>query len=102
MKEWVLRIISFLLVVFVIAGPYIVIRELTNFEKGQSTKAQRVWLMCWLVAGQAFNGIAPSHMGAFNRVCQPLLISFLVCPAAVGGFVVVAKMMMADMVCTRI
>ena len=99
---------AFTIAVFIFGAiPFIVIGVLTHFKKGDSTTAQRVWTMMWLVLGILFGLV--SEAGDWQGVKydsveetnpQILLASRVICVGlygfpAIGGFVVVGQMMKA-------
>ncbi|KAE9380794.1 hypothetical protein N431DRAFT_552886 [Stipitochalara longipes BDJ] len=84
--------------------PYVVIAALTKFEKGASTKAQRIWIMTWLCVSQGY--MLWSWMERI--ILMPLLLVLpslqwtilteilrivLFAVPAIGGLVVVAQML---------
>jgi hypothetical protein len=77
--------------VFVIAmaAPYAIIGGISGFQDGESTRAQRGWTISWLVFGQVFGGLLGPREYFFLPWGAP----------AIGGFVVVGQMIMADGVC---
>ncbi|KAI0948186.1 hypothetical protein AcW1_009769 [Taiwanofungus camphoratus] len=96
--------------------PYIVILVLTGFKKGNSTKAQRAWMMSWLSIGNFFSAYGWDSKpltrmlrgfrhgsGGKRRVESvftfviPVLLTFAIFAVpAVGGYVMVAKMYLED------
>ena len=104
---------AFTIAVFIFGAiPFIVIGVLTHFKKGDSTTAQRVWTMMWLVLGILFGlvfeagdwqGVKYDSVEETNP--QILLASRIICVGlygfpAIGGFVVVGQMMKAYGTCT--
>jgi hypothetical protein len=77
--------------------PLAIIGGLSQFHKGSSTKAQRVWTMVWL-AISVFLG--PSV--ALLEIKKGLVVLFYVGAPAIGGFVVIAQMMMEYGNCVRL
>jgi hypothetical protein len=54
-KLWIFRVVFLVVLeILLFATPFIVMGTLTSFEKRQSTTAQRVWTMMWLVISMAF------------------------------------------------
>lgn len=74
---------------------------LTHFRKGQSTHAQRIWTMTWLVLGIAYNKDDPDIIPGW-RMRYMLLKRALHCAPAIGGFVVVSQMLMDYGRCIRV
>jgi hypothetical protein len=75
---------------------------LTNFDNGESTRSQRVWIMLWLVLSQVLGGILLLREKVGASVEDVLISTFVTLffsPASIGGFVVVGQMMIADQVC---
>jgi len=85
------------------AAPYVVMKALTNFDNGESTRSQRVWIILWLVLSQV-SGVfilvlqKVGDRGGADEVIN-LLATLFLSPASIGGFVVVGKMMLGDQVC---
>jgi hypothetical protein len=91
-------------------APYAIMKALTNFDNGQSTRSQRAWIMVWITFTQV---LGPFGFGAYNYysrvssnpVRAPLATIFLTLVysvGSIGGFVVVGKMMLDDLVCVTI
>jgi hypothetical protein len=85
-------LLTFLGYVFFVI-PYAVIGGLTQFHKRQSTTAQRVWIMVWLVFDTLFGYLAriPDWLN-HNELTRFLSLVILAAPG-VGGFVVVGQML---------
>ncbi|MCJ1401530.1 hypothetical protein MMC11_004745 [Xylographa trunciseda] len=95
--------------------PIIINGCLSHFQTGQSTLAQRVWIMIWLVFGVVIGPIttmadfAGSHLrtgngdlaNSFVLVCA-IGFAILYAPPAIGGFVVVAEMIKQYGTCVQI
>lgn len=96
---WIAKIAVY----FFAAVPVIIILLLTGFKEGQSTESQRAWMMTSLAVGESY-GI--SFYSLRTRVvktvedCLVLVLGLIVGTAVIGGFVVVAQMMLQDEVCT--
>lgn len=91
---------------------------LTKFDNKQSTGQQRAWIMVWLVFGQIFGhlvfwlrgNVAPLELRRrFPCMRNPIMHHLIVLPVilvagvgAVGGFVMVARMMLQHEVCRTI
>lgn len=77
---------------------------LTHFNGQQSTELQRGFVMAWLVLGQVYGWLLYSLLGSNGMLIERvrLFVTLIVGAGAVGGFVVVGQMMMADEVCTVI
>lgn len=86
------------------------IKLLTNFEPGQSSFSQRIWILLWFGVGQVYGlceyAISVGHSAITradrrNRIVIALqLVGILGTGAcAVGGFVVAIQMMLDDEVC---
>lgn len=88
---------------------------MTGFRSANSTLAQGIWIILWLVTGQvcmilAF-GVVDLRNGLGVSPAGPTLEAFAVAGAvvgfcvvvvsAIGGYVVVAQMILQDMVCFR-
>ncbi len=117
-----LGIVSCAGVLSILALPLAVVGGLSSFREGaMSTHAQRVWTMTWLAFGifigptvelfRASNMVALSTPGQYYNVTnrrspygKAFLASMLIFygAPAVGGFVVVAQMLMAYGVCFKI
>lgn len=77
--------------------PLAIIGGLTSFHAGGSTAAQRGWTMAWLVTGIGM-GITP-FMGTDSIEKRGLVIY---CAPAIGGMVMVGKMLMEYGHCVKI
>ena len=104
----VLLLFSWFLLLLGIVTPYIILTLMTNFDAGESTRAQRSWTMAWLVVGEVY-GLLASVAGWFFwleeadtdsglRVSGLLLLGAVA--AAVGGFVVVGQMLIVHGQCS--
>ncbi|KAI5848430.1 hypothetical protein DFP73DRAFT_591950 [Morchella snyderi] len=94
--------------------PYILIYALTRFQKRENTVWQRSWFLSALVFGQVFPflvGIADDRIKDFfqeffpfkiPRSSQRLLFALLLSAPTVGMFVIVARTILQDQVCTEI
>jgi hypothetical protein len=106
----------FLAVLVVNAVSIAIVGGLSHFRKGESTTAQRVWTMTWLVFGSVtgFNvAMVPSldvpgekEKGTSEEALSSrstTMIGFIACfcAPAVGGFVVVGQMLYAYGNCIR-
>ena len=97
------------------AIPYIIMKLLTNFDKRQRTKSQRTWILVWLAFSQYFGPVIALlrlFIQKFSRVkiqqnpamiqlwmlCNTVLLSV----PSIGVFVIVGKMILDDVVCTKI
>lgn len=103
--------------VAVLIIPHVFIFLLTNFHKGHSTKAERRWMMSWLVFNQLLS-VCGVFLAPFHAIFSMLgaagpgeLITFLMflcaCIGALiyaipafGGFVVVGKMLLEYTPCS--
>jgi hypothetical protein len=97
-SAWIIAIVA-------LAAPYVIIAALTGFQSKQSTSSQRGWLMSWLVMGQVF-GVLMSTLqltrgaGDENTFLGILILLVSICGAPpIGGFVVVAEMILSLPVC---
>ena len=115
--EAVFYLLAWILFFGAIAGPYIIIAALTNFNKQQSTITQRVWIMLWLVFGQIagfllliINGVVFNHqlgtagVTGKRRVIPVLFVNFIsmvlcIIPG-IGGYIVVARQIKENGLCT--
>ena len=94
-----------------------IIAALSAFRKGSSTRSQRVWIMTWLAIDSFFGATFGSAVkfvkvhskfarehGYLGHVALTLHILFQICAIvpAVGGFVVVGKMLVEYGSCTAI
>jgi hypothetical protein len=87
--------------------PYVFISILSGFRKGDSTSAQRGWLMSWLVFNQisSFFGFSFAISDG-NDIANPELAAGLVAlyllwsTPAIGGFVVVGRMLLEFGTCS--
>lgn len=94
-----------------------IVGGLSHFHKGDSTTAQRVWTMMWLVFGffmGFYIAVIPSldeprdtnraakMSDIHERAVPTALVALVTMAPAVGGFVVVAQMLRAYGVCTTI
>lgn len=105
---------AFLIVPLIFGAiPLAVIDGLTHFKKGDSTTAQRVWTMMWLVFGIFFgplfevsyywHGVTENserERDALDALASEIIFLGLVGCPAIGGFVVVGQMMKAYGTCT--
>ncbi|KAF9458546.1 hypothetical protein BDZ94DRAFT_1270308 [Collybia nuda] len=91
------------LTVVVLLGvfPHVFIFLLTRFRKGHSTRAERAWMMSWLVFNQFFAqvgldfGEARSVIGiSWYGVIMFYLATLIYATPAIGGFVIVGKMLL--------
>lgn len=83
------------------AVPYVTIYLLTGFDGRDSTDTERGFTMAWLAIGQAYGWILyslPEQNGLFNQL-RMLALTLTVSGGAVGGLVVVGRMMIGDEVC---
>ncbi|KIW29951.1 uncharacterized protein PV07_05735 [Cladophialophora immunda] len=94
-REWNL---IFCGAIVVSAIPIAVMGIMTHFHEGESTHAQRVWIMTWLVFGIVF-GDERFLVGA---VVQDPTARWIYAPPAIGGFVVVAQMLVAYGSCRQL
>ena len=85
--------------------PFIVIAALTKFDDGGSSYAQRAWTMAWLCAGQGLTFwlvLQYMFMSPLLRYLSSEMLDSITVPIAmglfsvpaIGGFVVVGKMLM--------
>ena len=82
--------------------PIIVIKVLTHFDPGESTHAQRAWLMTWLVLGCWFGPyMASSHPAYYRDVTLWNKAYYPLMAPGIGGVVVVAQMILSYGWCTR-
>ena len=82
--------------------PIIVIAALTHFDAAKSTRAQRAWLMTWLVFGCWFGPNMASRRPKYYR--EGFFwnkIYYLYMIPGIGGIVVVAQMILSYGWCTR-
>lgn len=87
-----------------LALTYVIILLLTGFSAGQSTQSQRAWLMSWLVCSQVHGLLfyVDCRGARSGSGWKRLRYSLMAGSTAVGGFVVVAGMIMQDEVCSVI
>jgi hypothetical protein len=125
--EIALCIGSILIFYCALATPYAIMGGLTDFNPGQSTKAQRVWIMIWIVFGQVAGYTTPialflngeSHKVFYvdkggkgrknssalawikTKVASPdgWVFILLYGAPAIGGLVVVGQMIIASGTC---
>ncbi|KAK0630495.1 hypothetical protein B0T17DRAFT_222286 [Bombardia bombarda] len=99
--------------VVAIALPLIIMNSLTGFSTGGSSYAQRSWVMTWLVWGIVFGYLKDNyvygkfqdaaHVGRHGAAAPFLSLLLLVCGIpAIGGFAVVAQMILEYGVCVRV
>jgi len=108
--ELTLAIIWSLMVVGITIAPLIlIIAGLTSFHKGESTHAQLVWVMTWLVVGICigisswFLDLDGGEPNLFEDIISlTLRMALIPCVPAVGGIFVVGQMIMTYGVCTEI
>lgn len=107
-------VVSDILLVGVLASPYLIIYMLTGYNPEESAFSERFWLTTWLVFGQL--AIAGRVMWAFvnrfmgdglRRELKWGLVISVVCGVvwmvpAFGGFIVVAKMILKSETCRSI
>ena len=110
------RVNSISLVLYVFGAiPIAVIGIWTRFDAGQSTKAQRIWTMLWLVMDitkgpfiDVWSGGTPLAVAFsfFMKMINSHLYYWYLTAAAtipaIGGFVVVAQMLRAYGTCVRV
>lgn len=95
--------------------PHAIMATLTGFRSVNSTLAQRVWILLWLVSGQVLLlgvGVVDLTVFKFGMEKSPTVmrcekwgypIAMLVAMTfAIGGFVVVVQMISHDQICIRI
>ena len=93
---------KFIVVVGLGLVPIIVIAILTHFDAGKSTRAQRAWLMTWLVLGCFFGpGMSSGHPSDYRGVTFWNKGYFPFLAPGIGGMVVVAQMLLSYGWCTR-
>ena len=86
--------------------PYVFIFLLTGFRKGDSTEAQRGWMMSWLVFNQVFSlcgflfSINHIDIGGPMQAALCIMIILLYSIPAIGGFVVVGRMLLEFGTCS--
>jgi hypothetical protein len=74
---------------------------ISGFRAGQSTKAERVWTMMWLVCGIMIGTAVQSpEFSSFSGLS--LIAIIIYCAPAVGGFIVVGQMLQNYGSCIRI
>jgi len=87
------------------AFPLLIYGILSKFQKGESTHAQRSWVMVWLVFGIIVGGALVSTP-FITRYREFTILSLGMCAfysaPAIGGFVVVGQMIHDYGVCTQI
>lgn len=94
--------------------PFIALYCLTGFKSNQSTQSQRGWTIAWVVCGQVLGAFgfvirkitvkesqpeSDNTLGQGETLPSKLALAIAYGVPAIGGFVVVAKMMMQDEVC---
>lgn len=102
------------------AAPYVVMAALTGFRTANSTFAQRTWIILWVVSGQGcllvvivvmeisqalgFSDSDGLFSGRWSKAVGlvAFAIAIFVVTCAIGGFVVVAQMILQDKVCIRV
>ncbi|KAF2012659.1 hypothetical protein BU24DRAFT_425294 [Aaosphaeria arxii CBS 175.79] len=87
-----------------ISVPLIVVGALSEFSAGDSTYAQRVWLMLWLALGALINIVYIMQDEKKLKVTGtvPIILTILIYGTpSIGGFVVVGQMMLQDGVCSK-
>lgn len=105
-------LLLYLFIAFSIA-PYVIIYILTKFDPGHSTVSQRSWIMGFFVLTQQGSPLLALISGSkkfrYFAGSKPILaflitalITTLLAIPTVGGFVVVAKMMLEDDTCRRL
>lgn len=96
--------------------PFVVIAALTGFRSANSTVAQRTWTLLWLVSGPVgmILIVLATDMDTFLYDTEQEIVvqgygwwaaAVVVCAAVVstiGGFVVVAQMILQEKMCIRI
>lgn len=106
-----LGVVVFALIMVIPGLPIVVVGALSHFRKGVlSTHAQRVWTMTWLAFGifvgpavDTFRSlIDDNYVGIGWRLYFAVSVGLFYGAPAVGGFVVVAQMLLAYGVCIRI
>ncbi|KAH0604051.1 uncharacterized protein H6S33_007082 [Morchella sextelata] len=110
------------MLITLLPAPWLIIWSPTRFNAASSTPSQRAWTMTWLAMGQVFGVLAMSSYSwirirvdqyiaaagmnhdtfAIIMVFYACLYTVLLSFGAVGGMVMVAKMIMEDEFCSRI
>lgn len=83
---------------------------LTGFNKAQSTRSQRAWVIVWMVFSQLIALTPPFLRGELEkrkvnpvrRHFKMLFGAIIITVGPIGGFVVVIQMMWNDQICTVI
>lgn len=82
----------------VVAIPIAIIWASSHFRSGQSTHAQRVWMMAWLAFGICYAPLGQVTYGGFFKWVQ----TFGYFAPSIGGFVVVGQMLMQYGICLEL
>jgi hypothetical protein len=91
-----------------ISIPLFVLAALSGLSKGNSTHAQRVWTMCRLAFGSVANIFSyynPETSSVLDSIsvndAAVLSVMPIYVAPAIGGFVVVSKMIYEQGICTK-
>ena len=80
------------------ALPLVVIAGLTHFHKGESTYAQRVWIMTWICFGSWLGPVFAVLRKFDHRLEMAIGVSIYGAPA-IGGMVITRQMIQSYGVC---
>lgn len=92
-----LRVLTYVSIA-VASIPIAINGALSNFRSGQSTSAQRVWIMTWLAFGVCYAPYSRSTYSGFFNWLQ-VLVFFA---PSIGSFVVVGQMLMQYGTCLEL
>lgn len=101
---WSLLDISGVLVAMTVCGGVVgIIGGLSNFQRGESTLAQRVWIMLWLATNLFWFAVVVASVNVVLKWWAQYALFFsilLFSTPAIGGFVVVGQMLRGYGSCT--
>jgi branched-subunit amino acid ABC-type transport system permease component len=83
-------------------APFLFIFLFTRFKREDSTVAQRAWMMAWIIASQVAGLVTRQldpHLSAKPYPIGWILVISALATSSVGGFVVVARMLMESQQC---
>ena len=103
------QIVAGLVFVFALVAPYAIIGGLTQFHSASSTKAERGWTMSWIVVGQIYGTYVAGYLFGYwgqdevedevDKWGGGITLILMVGAPAIGGFVVVGQMIIANGYC---
>lgn len=114
-RMWYDILLTSPMALFLSAVPIAIIGIISKFEQGNSTHAQRAWVMTWVVVGAAVGSFSywvtaivtgtlnPEGLSTFkDNFLGGLFWTLVYSAPAIGGFVVVIQMLSTYGICFRI